>query len=274
MNKRCKKNWAQRRKQYKPVQDSEIIKKNVKFELYYRKQLSSLFENDKDYESFMSTLKEELPVSFRINPLNPGYEKITEKLSQEGLKMETLPFYPENLLITIPMTKDKLKEDFDKAHKFIQLWSDSGLITRQEVVSMIPPILLDVKKGHKIYDACASPGSKTAQLLEFSMRENKEKDLIMNSGFVIANDADNSRANMLVNQISRFNYGWIGKILFYKVLYLVNHDAQNFPTIYYQKGTDAYSSIEISNFDTRVYFDRIIWDVPCSSDAVIRKIPK
>lgn len=30
----------------------------------------------------------------------------------------------------------------------------------------------------------------------------------------------------------------------------------------------------MSNFDSRVYFDRIVCDVPCSSDAAIRKIPK
>ena len=55
---------------------------------------------------------------------------------------------------------------------------------------------------------------------------------------------------------------------------IVNHDAQNFPTINYQPGTEAYSSIDLSNFDSRAHFDRIICDVPCSSDAAIRKIPK
>ena len=55
--------------------------------------------------------------------------------------------------------------------------------------------------------------------------------------------------------------------------FLVNHDAQNYPTLHYQPGTDAYSSLDPLNFDTRAHFDRIICDVPCSSDAAIRKIP-
>ena len=55
---------------------------------------------------------------------------------------------------------------------------------------------------------------------------------------------------------------------------LVNHEGQSFPTIHYQSGTDAYNSAMKLNFDSRVYFDRIIWDVPCSSDAAIRKIPR
>ena len=54
----------------------------------------------------------------------------------------------------------------------------------------------------------------------------------------------------------------------------MNHDAQNFPTLHYQPGTDAYNAIDMKNFDTSAHFDRIICDVPCSSDAAIRKIPK
>lgn len=54
----------------------------------------------------------------------------------------------------------------------------------------------------------------------------------------------------------------------------MNHDAQNFPSLHYQPGTDAYNAINKQNFDTRAHFDRIICDVPCSSDAAIRKIPK
>ena len=54
----------------------------------------------------------------------------------------------------------------------------------------------------------------------------------------------------------------------------MNHDAQNFPSLHYQPGTHAYDSIDKQNFDTRAHFDRVICDVPCSSDAAIRKIPK
>ena len=42
----------------------------------------------------------------------------------------------------------------------------SGNISRQETVSMIPPLVLDVKPHHKVLDMCAAPGSKTAQLIE------------------------------------------------------------------------------------------------------------
>ena len=46
------------------------------------------------------------------------------------------------------------------------IWLILGNISRQESVSMIPPLVLDVKPHHKVLDMCAAPGSKTAQLIE------------------------------------------------------------------------------------------------------------
>jgi 16S rRNA C967 or C1407 C5-methylase (RsmB/RsmF family) len=40
-----------------------------------------------------------------------------------------------------------------------------GQVVRQELVSMIPAILLDCHRKHCILDLCAAPGSKTEQLL-------------------------------------------------------------------------------------------------------------
>lgn len=42
-----------------------------------------------------------------------------------------------------------------------------GNISRQEAVSMVPPLLMNIKSHHKILDMCAAPGSKTAQLIEY-----------------------------------------------------------------------------------------------------------
>lgn len=65
-----------------------------------------------------------------------------------------------------------------------------GNVSRQEAVSMIPPLLLDVKAHHwyvvdepsrlpgisahkaaRVLDMCASPGSKTAQMLEAMQKD-------------------------------------------------------------------------------------------------------
>jgi multisite-specific tRNA:(cytosine-C5)-methyltransferase len=46
---------------------------------------------------------------------------------------------------------------------------------------------------------------------------------------------------------------------------IINHMAQEFPNLKYKNATPG--------TDKRVLFDRIVCDVPCSSDAAIRKIP-
>ena len=131
---------------------------------------------------------------------------------------------------------------------------------------MIPPLLLEAKPGNKFLDTCAAPGSKTAQLLEFLLAEFEDpKDRLLSTGFIIANDADQKRANLLSHQSQRFNSGAIS---------IVNHNAVNFPTLYYAPGTKSFNSIPKSNFDSRALYDRIVCDVPCSSDAAIRKIPQ
>lgn len=47
---------------------------------------------------------------------------------------------------------------------------------------------------------------------------------------------------------------------------VINHNAQQFPILYKDK-TEANQTKE------KFLFDRILCDVPCSSDAAIRKIP-
>jgi hypothetical protein len=44
--------------------------------------------------------------------------------------------------------------------------TDNGNITRQEAVSMVPPLALNVQPHHRCLDMCAAPGSKTTQILE------------------------------------------------------------------------------------------------------------
>ena len=138
--------------------------------------------------------------------------------------------------------------------------ADSGMITRQEIVSMMPPILLDVKSDHAILDMCAAPGSKTAQLLELIQANHMLDNGITNAepvkGFVVANDADPKRAFMLTHQMNRLNAANI---------VITNHNAQVFPDLFFK-------DCAIGE-DKRVRYDRIVCDVPCSSDAAIRKIP-
>lgn len=270
-----------------------------------------MIPTEEEFKSFQQTLYDKLPVTFRLNSGEPGFWRVSQllrdpsfikqfieremkdaapeetKVGETGgaavnmdqtqmvtktmkdlevdfskLKMDLKPFYPHNVLFEMMIPRELLKKHLGlkEVHKLVMQLADSGLITRQEIVSMLPPLLLDVKADHSILDMCAAPGSKTAQLLELiqadSILRNGRSNSEQASGFVVANDADPKRAFMLTHQMNRLN---AANIL------ITNHNAQVFPDMHYQdcaKGEDR-----------RVRYDRIVCDVPCSSDAAIRKIP-
>ncbi|KAH3901815.1 tRNA (cytosine-C5-)-methyltransferase SCDLUD_001597 [Saccharomycodes ludwigii] len=239
---------------------TEIKKENEKWETYYKAQK---FIPEKDWDFFKKTCQTQLPLTFRITGNRKHANEIldifkTKHLPQLGnVEFEgeiikppvNLPWYPDNLAWQLDVSKTVIRknEQFSKTQRFLVLETSAGNISRQEAVSMIPPLLLDVEPHHKVLDTCAAPGSKTAQLIE-SLHSTSDEP----TGFVIANDADARRSHMLVHQLKRLNS---------PNLLVVNHDAQFFPRI----------QIENNGKKSFVLFDRILCDVPCSGDGTMRK---
>ena len=94
----------------------------------------------------------------------------------------------------------------ESIHEFVKRANEYGSISRQEVVSMIPAFFLNIAPNHLVLDMCAAPGSKTFQLLEMmhsASSNNQTGDLP--TGFVIANDVDMKRCNLLTHQTKRAN---------------------------------------------------------------------
>ena len=149
-------------------------------------------------------------------------------------------------------------ETLKKIHKFIVQETESGNISRQESVSMIPPFLLQVAPEHYVLDMCAAPGSKTAQLLEFLSGDD---NLTVPNGMVIANDNDSRRAYMLTHQVKRIKSA--GMIV-------SCHDAQFFPNLVPREFAEAKSGATGTKYAEGI-FDRILCDVPCSGDGTMRK---
>ena len=134
-----------------------------------------------------------------------------------------------------------------KFHSFIVTHNDNGNFSRQEAVSMIPVLLLKVNSSHVVLDMCASPGSKTAQIVEGLGTE-----CYNNGGFVVANDANERRSHMLAHQMRRLSglNNWV----------VTCHLGQHFPGLYHD-----------GKLQTTQVFDRILCDVPCSGDGTTRK---
>ena len=128
--------------------------------------------------------------------------------------------------------------DADTRKRLTQL-TKAGQISRQEIVSMVPVLMLDpvLKNKSKCLDMCASPGSKTTQLLELEPK------------LIVANDFSLKRASILSNRCkNRVRADIISRLI------ITNHAAQVLPG--------------------EVKFDRIVCDVPCTGDGAIRKTPE
>ena len=235
------------------------------FEKYYREQKVC---PEEEWDQFKKYLVEHLPMTFRINGSGRFANDLRNKLESDFFSQfssgpltlageavnppKALPWYPDNLAWQLDFSRFHLRRvpHLKELHEFIKRETETGAITRQEAVSMIPPLFLDVKPSHRVLDMCAAPGSKTFQLLESLHKFAGEP-----SGVVIANDADTMRCNMLTHQSQRMKSPSI---------MITNHEAQFFPSI---KDTDPNST------DTKVLYDRILCDVPCSGDGTVRKQP-
>uniref|UniRef100_A0A8C2LF54 tRNA (cytosine(34)-C(5))-methyltransferase n=1 Tax=Cricetulus griseus TaxID=10029 RepID=A0A8C2LF54_CRIGR len=205
----------------------EIIKENKLFEHYYQ-ELKIVPEGE--WDQFMDSLREPLPATLRIT----GYKR-----------------YPEELAWHTNLSRKILRKSplLAKFHQFLVSETECGNISRQEAVSMIPPLLLNVEPHHKILDMCAAPGSKTTQLIEML---HADMSVPFPEGFVIANDVDNKRCYLLVHQAKRLSSPCI---------MVVNHDASSIPRL----------TVDVNGRKEVLFYDRILCDVPCSGDGTMRK---
>jgi multisite-specific tRNA:(cytosine-C5)-methyltransferase len=193
--------------------------------------------------------------------------------------------------MTTPKNVVRRFPPFAAFQKYLVSETSVGNISRQEVVSMIPPLLMDIEPGMAVLDMCAAPGSKAAQLLEMLHRgeEARMRQALRNhakedgrevspgldvigdddleidngdygrtTGLLIANDSDYKRSHMLIHQLKRLSS---------PNLIVTNHDATIFPSI------KLPSTAENPSTNRYLKFDRILADVPCSGDGTCRKNP-
>lgn len=172
---------------------------------------------------------------------------------------------------------------FANFQKFLVAETDVGNISRQEIVSMIPPLLIDVRPGMTVLDMCAAPGSKSCQLME--LIHAGEEDAVQQAatkakegtagpepmgpegldddgrttGLLVANDSDYKRAHMLIHQMKRLSS---------PNLIVTNHDATMYPSIKLSPGPAEEGKPRRNRY---LKFDRILADVPCSGDGTARK---
>ncbi|XP_023634013.1 tRNA (cytosine(34)-C(5))-methyltransferase isoform X2 [Capsella rubella] len=227
----------------------------------------------KEWDSFMEILRKPLPAAFRVNSNGQFCDDLRLKLendfmeslqaeaveSGESEAIKPLPWYPKNLAWHSNFSRKEIRKNqtLERFHEFLKLETEVGNMTRQESVSMVPPLFLDVHPDHFVLDMCAAPGSKTFQLLEI-IHESSEPGSLPN-GMVVANDVDYKRCNLLIHQTKRTCT---------TNLMVTNNEGQHFPNCKTKEASDTnHQSID------QLLFDRVLCDVPCSGDGTLRKAP-
>ncbi|CAL9127234.1 unnamed protein product [Musa textilis] len=249
---------------------------NPGFEEYYKEQ--GIVPED-EWEEFICVLQKPLPAAFRINLSGQFCKDIMLQLENDfiqSLKAEVndecemeairpLPWYPGKLAWHMNFSRMQLRKNqtLERFHEFLKQENEVGNITRQEAVSMVPPLFLDVHPDHHVLDMCAAPGSKTFQLLEM-IHQSIKPGLLPNGLVVIANDVDVQRCNLLIHQTKRMCTA---------NLVVTNHEAQHFPTCSFMKDHEEPFKGEEELSKSNLQFDRVLCDVPCSGDGTLRKAP-
>eukprot|EP00198_Chlamydomonas_reinhardtii_P014070 XP_001703407.1 tRNA-(m5C) methyltransferase [Chlamydomonas reinhardtii] len=246
---------------------------NAAFEEYY---LAQNIVPEGEWGAFLAALKRPLPVTFRINGSGRFADHLRDRLTSDffaqfgdgNLRVDdepvvpprSLPWYPNGYAWQLEFSRNQLRKLplLEDIHKFVVAANDAGSISRQEAVSMVPPLFLDVQPHHRVLDMCAAPGSKTFQLLEALHAGSRPGQTP--PGFVMANDADFMRCNLLTHQTKR---------VCSPCLLVVNHDASRLPASLLPPPLPEGGKPP----RLEVRFDRILADVPCSGDGTMRKSP-
>lgn len=168
-------------------------------------------------------------VSFRVNSLKSEYEEMVKSLKEVWIPFTAWDLWPAAFYI-------------DREHEYTLRWLDiykEGKIYVQSLSSTIPAVCLDLIPDQKILDMAAAPGSKTTQIA--SMLSGKCK--------ITALEKFGVRLEKLVHTIKSQGAENCVEVIKIDATELVAH----------------YSKDEKGNKGEKM-FDRILLDVPCSSD--------
>ena len=170
--------------------------------------------------SFLKYSAEFIRKAIRVNTLKISVEELKERLEKQGWELTQVPWCKEGFWI-----KGERRDLGNLAEHVL------GYIYVQEAASMIPAVVLAPKPDEIVLDMCASPGSKTTQMIQY----------MENKGLVIANDLTGERLKSLAINVQRIG-------------------ATN--TVITRISGDKFPEIK---------FDRILVDAPCSGTGTIRK---
>jgi len=229
------------------------------FEAYLR---TENFLSAEDHSKLLLYLRSPLPTSFRIR--SEAVHRDWLRMMQQGKSdLGAVPL--KGIERGWKLNKDASEEPW--VRKWLSGETKKGRVSRQEYVSMLPVLLLDIEPHHVVLDMYASPGSKTTQAVDALYRLHDGEDITSDAsleppeGLCIANELDAKRAYVLAARCKLLGQRCAS-------LAVACHNATKFPNVNAPLVSSSRSSKDVAS---RGSYDRIICDVPCSGDGTLRK---
>lgn len=220
------------------------------FEEYQRAQN---WLSEREQYSFFAALRRPLPICFRIR---------TEDGAKEFQRLLQQPQHCHVHAKPLPQNAWQMSADAALESHTMRQWlathTRRGTISRQELVSTIPVLLLDVQSHHVVLDLCASPGSKTLQALDAMYASGAAV-----TGCIVANELNPKRAYVLAHRCQTTEKERMVHLA------VVGHNATKFPNLLAPLKKKKQNKHKEGSSPKP--FDRIICDVPCSGDGTLRK---
>ena len=169
-----------------------------------------------------------------------AYIESLEKPFHQGFRINTLKISNDDFFNLYPLNckKSKFAKNayvLDKPESLgNSIFHKQGLIYVQEASAASVVDLLNIKPNDKVLDMCSAPGGKATQIAQN----------LDNSGLLVANEIENSRAIKLLSNIERWG---INNCI------ILNDNPQNIS----------------KHFNG--YFDKILVDAPCSGEGMFKK---
>ena len=172
-----------------------------------------------EYEEFLATLDKEMYKGLSVNTM-----KCRPSFVEENFPYKLTPSsFGENCYL------------FDGSVKVGSHWTHlAGLYYLQEPSAASVVKALDIQEGDWVLDACAAPGGKSHQIA----------CALNNTGFLLSNEIDPKRANILMSNMERCGVG------------------ENMITC---------SSLERLAPQFQGVFDKVLVDAPCSGEGMMKK---
>lgn len=195
----------------------DIVLKGDKMNPLFIERMKQLLKNE--YEDFANALSQKQVKALYFNPNKQNLEPLIKEFELRKHHFVKNGYYFDHELY--PLGKHP--------------YHDCGLYYIQEPSAMIVASLLDIQPNDYILDMCAAPGGKTCYVAS----------QLQQSGLVIANDINTTRANILSSNVERFG--------------LENTIVTNTAPGQLTKQLPE-------------YFDKVILDAPCSGEGMFRKL--